>query len=80
MTKKVMKVTQKTSQPVRLSTLKQSEGKDPNGGEEQVTQKVMKVTQKVTKVTQKTGQPVRLLTLKRSEGKDPSGGEEQEVT
>ena len=30
-----MKVTQKSRQPVRLSTLKQSEGKDPNGGEEQ---------------------------------------------
>ena len=28
-------MTQKTSQPVRLSTLKQSEGKDPNGGDEQ---------------------------------------------
>ena len=34
-TQKVIKVTQKSSQRVRLSTLKQSESKDPNGGEEQ---------------------------------------------
>ena len=73
MTQKVMKVTQKTSQPVRLSTLKQSEDKDPK----EVRSRDMKLTQKVMKVTQKTNQPVRLSTLKQSEGKDPSGGEEQ---